>query len=142
MPLDLCYRTATPRDADVLARMNAQLIRDEGHRNPMSASELETRMRGWLESEYEAVLFEQEDEPVGYALYRKESDHIYLRQLFVVPGRRRSGIGRQAIVWLRENRWASAACVRLDVLVGNETGRAFWRAVGFDDYCVTMEWNR
>jgi|SRR5436190_2628098 len=142
MPVDLRYRAASPEDAALLARMNAQLIRDEGHRNPMSVSELETRMRGWLESDYEAVLIEQDGEPVGYALFRQESDHIYLRQLFVVPGRRRSGIGRKAIVWLRENPWASAARVRLDVLVDNGTGRAFWRAVGFDDYCVTMEWNR
>jgi len=36
MPVDLRYRAATPQDAAVLARMNAQLIRDEGHRNPMS----------------------------------------------------------------------------------------------------------
>jgi hypothetical protein len=30
--------------------------------------------------------------------------------------------------------------VRVDVLVGNAAGVAFWRAVGFADYAVTLEW--
>ena len=35
------YRFATAADAPVLAVMNQQLIRDEGHRNPMTLPELE-----------------------------------------------------------------------------------------------------
>ena len=44
------YRPATPADAPALAAMNAQLIRDEGHRNRMTVAELEGRMAGWLAS--------------------------------------------------------------------------------------------
>jgi hypothetical protein len=29
--------------------------------------------------------------------------------------------------------------VRRDVLVGNAGGIAFWRSLGFADYCLTME---
>ena len=29
--------------------------------------------------------------------------------------------------------------IRLEVLVGNQAGRAFWRAVGFKEYAVTLE---
>ena len=29
--------------------------------------------------------------------------------------------------------------IRLEVLVGNANGIAFWRSIGFQDYCVTME---
>jgi len=123
----------------LLAELNGQLIRDEGHRNPMTLAELEARMRGWLTGEYEAVLFLQQGQAAGYALFRREPEHVYLRQFFVRPEFRRQGIGRAALGWLREHAWADASRVRLDVLIGNAAGIAFWRAVGFRDYCLTME---
>ena len=39
---------AAVSDLDLLAEWNYQLIRDEGHRNPMSVTELRERMRGLL----------------------------------------------------------------------------------------------
>jgi GNAT superfamily N-acetyltransferase len=136
------YRMARPTDVAALAQMNYQLIRDEGHRNGMSPVELETRMRGWLDGEYEAVVFENDVEPVGYALYRREPDHVYLRQFFVLSAYRRQGIGRASLAWLRTRCWANASRVHLDVLVGNQTAHDFWRSVGFTDYCLTMEWSK
>jgi len=134
------YRPATPADAATLAAMNHQLIRDEGHRNPMTVAELEARMAGWLGgSEYQAVLFEEDGLPVGYALYRRETDYIYLRQFFVRPECRRRGVGRAALGWLQRNAWAGERRVRVEVLIGNSAGIAFWRAVGFRDYCLTLE---
>jgi len=133
------YRSATAADADRLAPLNAELIRDEGHRNTMSVSELANRMRGWLNAEYRAVLFEESQELVGYALYRLEPEHVYLRQFLVQSAFRRRGVGREAIAWLRRNAWGADARVRVDVLVGNVAGQAFWRNVGFHDYCVTLE---
>ena len=132
------FRTATVADAVALARMNWQLIRDEGHRNEMSLTELEARMAGWLEGEYTAVVFAESGQLVGYALYRQEPEHVYLRQFFVEPEYRRRGLGRAAIEWLHENAW-NGGRVRLDVLVGNAVGLAFWRAVGFRDYCLILE---
>jgi hypothetical protein len=52
------YRQATLNDSSLLAKLNHQLIRDEGHRNPMTVPELENRMRGWLSTDYEAIIFE------------------------------------------------------------------------------------
>jgi len=97
------------------------------------------RLRGWLNGEYRAVVFEHDDGVVGYALFRHEPEHIYLRQFFVRPESRRRGIGRAALLWLRRNAWGPDARVRVDVLVGNELGLVFWRAVGFNEYCVTLE---
>ena len=136
------YRHATIADAAVLAAMNRQLILDEGHRNPMTLPELEARMAGWLNGEYGAVLFEEGEEAIGYALFRREPEFVYLRQLFVRAEYRRRGVARNALGWLRENAWPDAPRVRLDVLVGNANAIAFWRAVGFRDYCLTMEWDR
>src|SRR5689334_2385060 len=88
------YRFATAADAPVPAAMNQQLIRDEGHRNAMPLPELEERMARWLEGEYRAVLSEDAGSAVGYALFRRDPEFVYPRQLFVRPGHRRKGVAR------------------------------------------------
>src|SRR5678815_350483 len=93
----MTFRFATLDDCPRLAELNHQLIRDEGHRNPMTVAELEQRIRGWLAGEYRAVLFEDAGEVVAYALFREQLEEIYLRQLFVVRHRRSQGIGRRAV---------------------------------------------
>ena len=130
---------ATPEDAPVLAEMNRLLIQDEGHRNPMTLPELESRMRAWLVGEYEAVLFEHESHPVAYALYRQDQDSIYLRQLFVEREQRRRGIGRQAMSLLFAEVWPAGTRISVEVLVKNRGAHNFWRAMGFGDYAVTLE---
>ncbi len=55
--IDLKYRFATQEDVPLLAKMNQQLIRNEGHRNKMTLPELQDRMSGWLQGEYTAVIF-------------------------------------------------------------------------------------
>jgi hypothetical protein len=52
------FRFATPRDAAILAPLNQQLIRDEGHRNSMNLVQLTERMSNWLHYDYQAVVFE------------------------------------------------------------------------------------
>jgi GNAT superfamily N-acetyltransferase len=134
------YRTAEPCDAPLLARLNQQLIVDEGHRNRMTLPELEQRMGGWLDGGvYQAVIFQRDGETVGYALFRSKPEHVYVRQFFVCRAVRRQGIGREAVAWLRRHAWVDASRIRVDVLAGNEQGIEFWRSVGFRDYCITME---
>ena len=135
----LLFRRATTDDCAQLAEMNHQLIRDEGHRNKMTVPELEQRMRGWLASEYVAILFEEDGLVVAHALYREQPEEIYLRQLFVVRNRRREGIGRKAIEILRSQIWPKNKRLTVDVLVHNTAAISFWRAVGYKDYCLTLE---
>lgn len=142
MPNDIRYRLATINDAETLATMNHQLIRDEGHRNLMNVAQLTDRMRSWLNADYTAALFETQQSPLGYALFRREPDHVYLRQFFVRSEFRRQGIGRDAIRWLWSNAWTDTTRLRIDVLVGNASGREFWTSVGFHEYCITMEADR
>lgn len=132
-------RRATLADCALLAELNHQLIRDEGHRNKMTVPELELRMRSWLAREYAAVLFEEDGQAVAHALYREQPEEIYLRQLFVVRNRRREGIGRKAIEILRSQIWPKDKRLTVDVLVHNTVAIAFWRAVGYKDYCLTLE---
>jgi predicted acetyltransferase len=137
--MQIAFRRATVTDCALLAELNHQLICDEGHRNPMPVPELETRMKGWLASEYGAVLFENEGEVVAYALYREQLEEIYLRQLFVVRSRRRQGMGRQALEILRSQIWPRPKRLTVEVLVQNTAALAFWRAMGYQDYSLTLE---
>jgi predicted acetyltransferase len=124
----------------MLAELNHQLIRDEGHRNPMNVAQLEARMRGWLTSgEYRAILFEEGDEVVAYALFREAEAEVYLRQFFVVRHRRREGIGRHAMALLMSRIWPQHKRLMVSVLVKNTAGLAFWRAMGYADYDLTLE---
>jgi len=135
----MTFRRATTDDCPLLAELNHQLIRDEGHRNRMTVPELEQRMRGWLAGEYMAILFEEGEEVVAYALYREQPEEIYLRQLFVARHRRREGIGKQAMHLLRSEIWPKTKRLTVEVLVANTAAVAFWRAVGYRDYSLTLE---
>lgn len=135
----MTFRPATQDDCPRLAELNHQLIRDEGHRNRMTVAELEQRMRGWLAGEYRAVLFEDAGEVVAYALFREQPEEVYLRQLFVVRNRRSQGIGRRAVEILRADVWPKTKRLTVDVLVSNKRAVAFWRQVGYTDYCLSLE---
>jgi GNAT superfamily N-acetyltransferase len=132
-------RLATVEDAETLGALNAQLIRDEGHRNAMTVPQLVQRLADWLRADYEAAIVEDRGIFVGYALYRREAEYVYLRQIFVRAESRRRGFGRSLFQWLLQNAWQAAPRIRIDVLVGNEAGRRFWESIGFREYCVTME---
>jgi len=135
----MMYRQAILNDCALLAELNHQLIHDEGHRNKMTVPELEQRMKGWLASEYAAVIFEDCEEVISYALYREQPEEIYLRQLFVARNRRRQGIGRQAFEILRSIIWPANKRLTVEVLVKNKAAVAFWRAVGCKDYSLKLE---
>jgi GNAT superfamily N-acetyltransferase len=136
------HRTATSADVPVLARLNQQLIEDEGHRNPMDLTELEARMRSMLSGNYTATLFEQGTHVVAYALWTEQPDWVYLRQFFVARDSRRRGVGTQTIRVLTDEVWPADKRIRVDVLVGNRPALEFWRAVGFVDYLITLEMDR
>jgi predicted acetyltransferase len=136
----MTHRQATLDDCALLAELNHLLLHDENHRNKkMSIPELEKRMRGWLASEYAAVIFEKDGEVVAHALYREQPEEIYLRQLFVARNQRRKGIGRKAVEILRTKIWPANKRLTVDVLLKNTAAIAFWRAVGYKDYCLALE---
>lgn len=132
------FRRAADEDLALLAELNRQLIEDEGHANPMSVGELENRMRAWLVRPYTAVLFAVEGKTVGYALYRSEQTGIFLRQFFICRDERRKGHGRSAMDLLFERIWPGGTMVNLEALCSNRAGIAFWHALGFEDYALTL----
>jgi len=93
----------------------------------------------WLASEYAAVIFEDEGGVAAYALYREQSEEIYLRQLFVMRDRRRKGIGRMAMEILRSEILPKNKRLTVEVLTQNTGAVAFWRAMGYKDYSLQLE---
>ena len=73
----------TIEDVPVLARMNKCLIEDERSSNPMDLSQLANRMKGFIEGDYDAYFFKDEDVTVGYALVDRTAEPLYLRQFYI-----------------------------------------------------------
>ncbi len=134
-------RRASQNDCPQLGAWNHTLIREEGHRNPMTASALEQRMRTWIAAgEYTVQLIERAGAPVGYVCWRMEGPReVMVRQFFIVPAVRRQSCGREAVHLLRSTAWPKQARITLDCLVMNSTGLAFWRSCGFTDHIITLE---
>jgi GNAT superfamily N-acetyltransferase len=66
----LTFRVAAAADLPQLASWNQQLIEDEGHDNTMSLDELVMRMRTWLATEYQALIFDEPATPAAPALLK------------------------------------------------------------------------
>ena len=135
----MTYRIATDADCTLLGELNQQLIRDEGHRNPMNVQELRERMRQWLMGEYRAVIFEEDKALIGYALFREDLNEIYLRQLFICREHRRRGFGRMAMNLLKNEMRPKDKRLTVEVLIANQAAVRFWRTMGYKDYALTLE---
>jgi len=133
------WRAATSDDAQLLGQMNLRLIQDEKHRNPLGETELIQRMRDFLSGNYKAIIFEDEIEVLGYALFHPQDDFLYLRQFFIERHRRKEGNGRAAMQLLLDNVFPAEQRLVVTVLTTNPDGLGFWRAVGFSDYCTSLE---
>ncbi|MDR1693552.1 MAG: GNAT family N-acetyltransferase [Oscillospiraceae bacterium] len=125
----MIVKPCTTADCAELARLNKQLLEDEGNEKPVTIEGLYLRMEDFLAGEYQAVFFEQEKEVVGYALVRMTSSPLYLRQFFICRAHRRQGYGREAFGRLLE--YLDTDEVDIEVLMANAVGLAFWQSLGF-----------
>ena len=144
--MELTIRAATLDDVEALAAMNKHLIKDEGSRNPMDIDRLKHRMTGMIESEWVVLLISNQDEDVGYMVYKVSPDEyfpdqseLYIRQYFVKRQYRGTGLGAQAFNTISKNHFPENAVLTLDVLEVNPRGRKFWEKVGFKPYLTHMK---
>jgi GNAT superfamily N-acetyltransferase len=144
--MSLSVRAATQADIPVLARMNKRLFEDAGSQNPMSVEALGERFAGWLAAaEWTVVLFSLADTDVGYAafssrpdLYEPEIPFIYVRQFYIDRAWRRRGVGRAAFAALTRARFPARCKITIDTLATDTNAPAFWSALGFAPYSMTM----
>ncbi len=117
-----------------VAEMNQHLQEDEGT-DIMTIEQIEARLHRWIDSGwYGVVLIKNEKDVVGYILYATEpleSTSIYIRQLFIERDHRRKGFGAAAVQAFARDHIEPGRPIEIDVLTVNESGRAFWEAIGF-----------
>lgn len=137
---DLRIRSADDADLEILADLNRQLIEDERHDRSagLSVEQLRTRMAEFIHSDYRAYLFERDSAVIGYALVNHKSEPLYLRQFFICRQERRKGYGRRTFEQLL--RVLDAPALDIEVLAWNESGREFWRALGFRERSIGMRY--
>lgn len=137
-----------PKDFPLLARMNRELADDEGHRNPMTVSQMEDRFRRFVQVEGWSVdLFTIGDEVVGYATHRRDIDptnpsrqSVSLKQFYIARHYRRDNVGKAAFDALAAARFNRGERVALEVIENNPGGRVFWMRVGFTPYSSMLEY--
>jgi len=127
-------------DAPLLATLNAQLDEDEPHPYPLAMSALAARMAGWIGTgEYHVLLFRRGDRVAGYCAWRLEDRGTYLRHFFICRDQRREGLGRAAMALLCREVFPKGHPVQIEAAVWNTGAIAFWRAIGFRDFGLSME---
>ncbi|HMK47940.1 MAG TPA: GNAT family N-acetyltransferase [Methanocella sp.] len=136
----LRVRICKYEDIERLARLNQQLIEDEGYDRSgrISLEGLKDRMSEFIHSGYTAYIFEEGGEVVGYALINRRSDPVRLRQFFICRDRRRQGYGHRAFQELLKQ--AGLTTVDLDVLAWNKVGIEFWKSLGFETRSICMNY--
>lgn len=118
-------------DVAQLAVLNRQLIEDEQSNNPMTVKELEERMRGFMNSGYDAYFFLVAEAVVGYALVKHTCTPLYLRQFLIVREYRQKHYGTEAFRLLLE--YLGVDRMDIEVLPWNERGMRFWESCGFKE---------
>jgi len=136
-----CVRLSSPSDNDirVLARMNGQLIEDEGHERVISASGLRDRMARFLGGEYTAFLLMAGETLAGYALVKRTCNPVFLRQFFIRRGYRRRGIGTRTLREVMAQLGTDG--IEIECLFANRAGLRFWHSLGFSDRYVGMRFD-
>ena len=125
-------------DCYQLAEMNQRLIEDEKSHNPMTIEELQNRMKDFLDGEYSAYFFMEENDIIGYALVRHASTPLYLRQFFINREYRQKHHGKQAFQELMA--YLKVETIDIDVLPWNHTGISFWKNCGFEETYISMRY--
>jgi ribosomal protein S18 acetylase RimI-like enzyme len=105
----------------------------------MTLAALTERMRRWIAGEYEVLLFRRGERVAGYAAWRMEDRGAYLRHFFICRDQRREGLGRAAMALLCRDVFPQDQPVQIEASVWNKSAIAFWRALGFQDFGLSME---
>lgn len=88
-------------------------------------------MKEFLETDYSAYFFIEDNQIIGYALVRNTSRPVYLRQFLIDRKYRKHHYGTQAFQMLLKY---------LEVLPWNKNGLAFWKQCGFNETCIAMRY--
>ena len=133
------FRPATEADTGLLLRLMRALYDEDGS-IPLREDAAEPALRGLLAAPDRGLVWviEQGGEAAGYLVvtwgYSLEfhGRDAFIDELYVAPGYRGAGLGRQAVAWAEDAcRTHGAGAVHLEVEVDNERAHALYRRSGF-----------
>lgn len=138
--MDIDVVLCTEKDLDILTNLNKQLIEDEQSDNAMNIKQLRDRMEGFIRTDYNAYLFKNKNDNLGYALVNKMKSPPYLRQFYISRSQRKKGIGTLAFRKLLQT--LKADTIDIEVLCWNKTGKSFWESLGFKERSIYMRFEK
>jgi len=131
--LTLGIRNAEPQDVPVVAELIWQLARFEKlEKEVVMTEELLAKALFETPRYAEAVLAEEDGEPIGFALFFHTFSTflarpgIYLEDLFVLPDHRGQGVGRALLAYLAQ------------LAVERECGRLEWAVLNWNKEAITF----
>lgn len=137
---ELRIQKATRAETPLVTELNRQLDEDEPHPHPLPLSALTERMARWIQTgEYEVLLLRRGERVVGYAVWRPEDRGTYMRHFFICRDQRNQGWGRAAMQLLCRDVFPKDRPIQIEAAIGNKAAIAFWRAIGFQDFGLSME---
>jgi ribosomal protein S18 acetylase RimI-like enzyme len=135
---DISVRSAVAGDSALLAAWLRALLADIDEPPPPEDAESRIRADGFgRDPAFTALIAERAAVPLGYTLYWPTYDTetagrgLWLSDLYVVPGARRSNVGRILMAALARRAVAGdASFINFLVLERNQRARAFYRTIG------------
>jgi ribosomal protein S18 acetylase RimI-like enzyme len=123
-------KLARVRDGQRIARMSRDLVEDG-----LPWSWTAPRVVSHIRSDESNVLTAWVGEHLaGFAIMQFYAEHAHLNLFAVDPQYRRFGIGRKLLAWLEETaRVGGIFTINLEVRANNGGGRAFYRALGYQE---------
>ncbi|MFM2479865.1 GNAT family N-acetyltransferase [Celerinatantimonas sp. YJH-8] len=123
-----------------LARLNHQLLEDEGNTKSLSTEYLYQRMKNWLENKqfFGFGGLNDDGQLVAYLLACYESESIvYVRQLITERNYRRQGYASTLLKHLEKYLGADQQ-IKLDVLMHNKNAIYFYASQGYKPFYMAM----
>ncbi len=81
-----------------------------------------------------------ENDTIGYALVNIKQNPLYLRHFFICREFRRKGYGKLAFKRLLQ--LLGTDTIDIEVMVWNETGKCFWKSLGFEERSIYMRFDQ
>lgn len=139
----MLFRFAIESDLLIVARLNRELLAIEGPGDLFSDDELCARLLRWLSDGHKLLVFENDSEVVGYALYlpglRDTGERIiYLRHFVIAQSHRRNGFGRKAMMHLTNALWPADAMICVETRETNSSAIHFWQLLKFKLFSCTF----
>jgi ribosomal protein S18 acetylase RimI-like enzyme len=134
-------KEATIQNLEELTEMNVKLRDDEKIDNLMPINQVKERMQEFLnDSKYCVLIFEDNEQIIGYSLINTEKRPMYLRQLFIKKEFRNLGYGKTAINKIVER--LNIEEIDIDVMIWNESAIGFYLNYGFKKRYLGMRYTR